>query len=211
MRRPGMPGKVLRKAASRRPQASRKPVRTAFFVGGASCGKSALAQRLVESWSPRRLYVATLAPADGDSESLARIARHQRARGAGWTLAECRGDLGAMLAQAPAGTAVLVDAVGPWIAGLLCGSYPCGVLDEAGVKDAIEAFAKAFASNRGPCCVVSDEAGMGLVPPDPLSRSFRDMLGYANRLLAGSARDAYLVSCGMAIRLKGRPLALKAR
>ncbi len=206
MRRPGMPGKVLRKAASRRPQASRKPVRTAFFVGGASCGKSALAQRLVESWSPRRLYVATLAPADGDSESLARIARHQRARGAGWTLAECRGDLGAMLAQAPAGTAVLVDAVGPWIAGLLCGSYPCGVLDEAGVKDAIEAFAKAFASNRGPCCVVSDEAGMGLVPPDPLSRSFRELLGYANRLLAGSAQDAYFVSCGLALRLKGRSL-----
>ena len=206
MRRPGMPGKVLRKAASRRPQASRKPVRTAFFVGGASCGKSALAQRLVESWAPRRLYVATLVPADGDSESLARIARHQRARGAGWTLAECRGDLGAMLAQAPAGTAVLVDAVGPWIAGLLCGSYPCGVLDEAGVKDAIEAFAKAFASNRGPCCVVSDEAGMGLVPPDPLSRSFRELLGYANRLLAGSAQDAYFVSCGLALRLKGRSL-----
>ena len=207
MRRPGMPGKVLRKAVARRPQPCRKPVRTAFFVGGASCGKSALAQRLVESWSPRRLYAATLVPAEGDGESLARIERHRQARGAGWTVAECRGDLCAVLAQAPAGTAVLVDAVGPWIAGLLCGSYHYGALDEAGVRAEVEAFAKAFAAFRGPCCVVSDEAGMGLVPPDPLSRSFRDMLGYANRLLAGSARDAYLVSCGMAIRLKGRPLA----
>ena len=31
-----------------------------FVVGGARSGKSGFAQRLVESWSPHRLYVATL-------------------------------------------------------------------------------------------------------------------------------------------------------
>ena len=203
------PGKTPagRLLALRRPplKASCRPGR-AFFAGGASSGKSALAQRLVESWSPQRLYVATMVPAEEDAEGLARIERHRKARGAGWKAAECRGDLCAALAHVPAGTAVLVDSVGSWIAGLLCGSYPCGPLDEARAKAEVEAFAGAFAAFGGPCCVVSDEAGMGLVPPDPLSRRFRDLLGFANRLLAGVARDAYFVACGTPLRLKGRPL-----
>jgi len=202
-------GQGLRKAAARRVKFCRQPGK-AFLAGGASSGKSSIAQLLVESWSPRRLYAATLALHAGDGESLARAERHREARGAGWTTAECQGDLCAVLDGVASGTAVLVDSVGPWIAGMLCGSYPCGTLDEDRARGKVEAFAAAFASFKGPCCVVSDEAGMGLVPPDPLSRRFRNLLGYANRLLAASARDAYLVSCGMALLLKGRPLALQA-
>lgn len=59
-----------------------------FVVGGARSGKSGFAQRLVESWSPHRLYVATLVSDPGDAEMQARIAGHRALRGPGWITVE---------------------------------------------------------------------------------------------------------------------------
>jgi adenosylcobinamide kinase/adenosylcobinamide-phosphate guanylyltransferase len=56
--------------------------------------------------------------------------------------------------------------------------------------------------------VVSNEVGSGVVPPSALGRSFRDLLGEANQLVAAAADRAYLCVAGYAIDLKalGRPV-----
>jgi adenosylcobinamide kinase/adenosylcobinamide-phosphate guanylyltransferase len=47
--------------------------------------------------------------------------------------------------------------------------------------------------------VVTNEVGLGLVPPYPLGRLFRDLLGWANQRLAAEAGEVYLLVSGIAL------------
>jgi adenosylcobinamide kinase/adenosylcobinamide-phosphate guanylyltransferase len=50
--------------------------------------------------------------------------------------------------------------------------------------------------------MVSNEVGMGVVPPYPLGRAFRDALGRVNQLAAGLCDEVYLIVAGLPLRLK---------
>jgi adenosylcobinamide kinase / adenosylcobinamide-phosphate guanylyltransferase len=50
--------------------------------------------------------------------------------------------------------------------------------------------------------IVSNEVGMGLVPPYPLGRIYRDMLGRANQRLATLADEVFIVFAGIPVELK---------
>ena len=50
--------------------------------------------------------------------------------------------------------------------------------------------------------VVSNELGMGLVPPYALGRHFRDIAGRMNQLVAKRADRCYLIVSGLPINLK---------
>ena len=52
-----------------------------LFVGGASCGKSRLAEACAEGLAAQRLYIATMRPQDAEARH--KVARH-RARRQGW-------------------------------------------------------------------------------------------------------------------------------
>ena len=45
--------------------------------------------------------------------------------------------------------------------------------------------------------MVSNEVGMGLVPPYPLGRLYRDLLGRANQKIASIADEVYLLIAGI--------------
>jgi adenosylcobinamide kinase/adenosylcobinamide-phosphate guanylyltransferase len=50
--------------------------------------------------------------------------------------------------------------------------------------------------------LVSNEVGMGLVPPYPLGRIFRDALGRVNQSAAAACGEVYLLVAGLPLRLK---------
>jgi adenosylcobinamide kinase / adenosylcobinamide-phosphate guanylyltransferase len=50
--------------------------------------------------------------------------------------------------------------------------------------------------------LVSNEVGMGIVPPYPLGRVFRDALGRLNQAAAGGCDEVYLLVAGLPLRLK---------
>lgn len=59
-----------------------------LVIGGSGSGKSAFAEALAQKLDGPKIYLATMAPDDG--ESLARIARHRRLReGKGFATLEC--------------------------------------------------------------------------------------------------------------------------
>jgi adenosylcobinamide kinase/adenosylcobinamide-phosphate guanylyltransferase len=64
----------------------------------------------------------------------------------------------------------------------------------AGLKDAIPAC-------RADWIVVSNEVGLGLVPPYPLGRLYRDLLGWANQALAAVADEVYFMVAGIPTQL----------
>lgn len=87
-----------------------------LISGPPGCGKSALAEELILAYSSRPHYFATLPRRPVHAE---RIARHERRRGASWSLYEASGesvrDLSALrtgLSQAPI---VLIDGLGIWL------------------------------------------------------------------------------------------------
>jgi adenosylcobinamide kinase/adenosylcobinamide-phosphate guanylyltransferase len=62
----------------------------------------------------------------------------------------------------------------------------------------IEALIKSSSANW---VLVSNEVGMGLVPPYPLGRLYRDTLGWVNQRLVSIADEVYIMIAGKAIPL----------
>jgi L-threonine-O-3-phosphate decarboxylase len=182
-----------------------------LVLGGARSGKSAVAESLVAGLPV--VYVAT--GTAQDAEVAERIAVHRAARPPSWTTVETC-DLPAALASAPPGAAVLIDALGPWLADRLTAHAlwaqpdvtvtPLGTDGRAAV-DAVVAEAEAFwaaAAGRGGLVVlVADESGLGITPADPSTRRWLDVAGAVLQRLAAHADRVLLV-------VAGRPLELPA-
>ena len=49
--------------------------------------------------------------------------------------------------------------------------------------------------------MITNEVGLGIVPDNPLGRSYRDLLGRVNTLWADAAENVYLLVAGRAIPL----------
>ena len=50
--------------------------------------------------------------------------------------------------------------------------------------------------------LVSNEVGLGLVPPYPLGRRFRDALGRVNQAAAAACQEVYVLFAGLPLQLK---------
>ena len=54
-----------------------------------------------------------------------------------------------------------------------------------------------------PVILVSNEVGMGIVPENRLARTFRDLAGEANEVIAAAADEVYVMFSGLPLKLKG--------
>ena len=52
--------------------------------------------------------------------------------------------------------------------------------------------------------VVSNEVGLGVVPPTPLGRYFRDALGRVNQVVAAAADEVTLMVAGLEVPVRSR-------
>ena len=165
-----------------------------LLLGGARSGKSALAERLAARWDGPVTVVVTAQARD--AEMAERIRRHRAQRPAGWQTIEEPLDLEAALAKAPAEAQVLLDCLTLWVSNLL----ERGLTDEQ-VGQLARSAAAAAAARAAPTVVVSNEVGSGIVPADPLSRRYRDLLGQVNAAWAAAAGQALLLVAGRAVPL----------
>jgi adenosylcobinamide kinase / adenosylcobinamide-phosphate guanylyltransferase len=158
------------------------------------------------------VYCATAAWDDSDHEWSRRIERHRERRPPEWRTIETAdphgADLIATLREAAAGTCLLIESLGTWIANLLARHARIAGGDPIALAEATEAEVSQLIDAIVPCMadviVVSEEVGWGVVPPFPAGRVFRDVMGRANQRLAAAADRAYLVVSGIPIDLKRR-------
>ena len=180
-----------------------------LVLGGARSGKSAYAERLVSDYGPRVLYVATAE--NKDEEMDARIQMHRASRSPTWTTVEAPRQVGAaLLARPSAADAILLDCLTLLVTNVVlalgggeAGDQPDLEAAEAAVSAEIEDLLRAQARLGSPMVVVSNEVGMGVVPPYPLGRLYRDILGRANQRMATAADRVYLLVAGLPMALKG--------
>ena len=178
--------------------------RSILVLGGASSGKSALAQRLAASLGERVLFVATAWPSD--QEMARRIARHQAERPLSWRLIERPSSLKKVISALGDAEVLLFDCLSLWLAGLLpeeeAPTSDQGQRLEQGIRLQVhQLFAEC--ARRCHLIAVSDEVGMGLVPPYPLGRRYRELLGRLNQMAAEDATTVYLLVAGVPLLLKG--------
>lgn len=170
-----------------------------LVLGGVRAGKSAFAQRLATAGG-RVLFVATAEA--GDHEMAARIAAHQAGRPPEWTTLEEPVDLvGALSAAVDGYDTVLLDCLTLWVSNVLLRT-PDPAAGEVIAARAGELLALQQRSSAE-WVVVSNEVGLGVVPPTELGRAFEDALGRVNRLFAAQADAVYFMAAGLPMQLKG--------
>ena len=172
-----------------------------LVLGGARSGKSHYAQALAEGLSRKVLYLATATP--GDREMQARIARHRAVRPPHWRTLEAPFGLAEALGEALGDAeVVLLDCITLLLSNLMMQ----GTEDEDSlVREAVselEGVLELRAARGFDLIVVSNEVGMGLVPPYPMGRVFRDAIGRVNQWLASCADDVVFVVAGLPLTLK---------
>lgn len=174
-----------------------------LILGGARSGKSAYAEKLATELGPRVLYIAT--GEAGDEEMAQRIAAHRLARPAAWQTLEAPQKVGAALAAVKDNPDVLLlDCLTLLVSNILLSKEgESQAVIEAAVQAELEAILAEQARLRAPLFVVSNEVGLGLVPPYPLGRLYRDGLGRANQYLAAQADRVIFMVAGLPLALKG--------
>ncbi|MFQ3647223.1 MAG: bifunctional adenosylcobinamide kinase/adenosylcobinamide-phosphate guanylyltransferase [Anaerolineae bacterium] len=175
--------------------------RVILLLGGARSGKSRTAEQWARERGGRVLFIATAQAFDDEMRE--RIAQHRAERPPDWDTLE----LPLRMATLPPlrdYDVVILDCVT-----LLASNALLALPDDctqaeatAAVISEVEALLRAAAESRATWLIISNEVGMGIVPPYRLGRLYRDALGGANQRLATHADEVYLLVAGIPWRLK---------
>lgn len=185
--------------------------RLILILGGARAGKSTFAEKLAQQHGGRVVYLATARVTD--EEMRQRVEAHRRARPAAWRTVEAPETAPAALRMAASqADVILLDCLTNLVANRMITwaqehyeDPPLAELQakEAEVAAAVEELLAAYREGTASLIVVSNEVGLGVVPPYALGRAFRDALGRANAAVAAAADEVYWLVAGIAAKLKG--------
>ncbi|MYD08645.1 MAG: bifunctional adenosylcobinamide kinase/adenosylcobinamide-phosphate guanylyltransferase [Chloroflexi bacterium] len=177
--------------------------RLILLLGGARSGKSHYAENWARGQGGRVLFVAAAEARDDDMRE--RIAAHRATRPAAWHTLEAPRDTARQIADCDyAHDTLLLDCLT-----LLTSNILLDLPESATQHDAnaaalaeVELLLEAYAASKASWLVVSNEVGMGVVPPTRLGTLYRDMLGRANQRVAQAADEVLLLMAGLPWRLK---------
>ena len=170
-----------------------------LFLGGSRSGKSELAEAKAAEYDSVA-YLAT-SPVT-DPEMAERIRIHQQRRPGQWHTIEEQIAVSQAIEMAAADyDCILVDCVTLWVSNMLFAPELEGANEEQ-ILDEIRELCLASTTGQADVIVVSSEVGCGIVPDNALSRRFRDLVGWANQIIAEQASEVYWVTAGIAQRLK---------
>lgn len=174
-----------------------------LILGGARSGKSAYAQHLAAQQNRPVIFVAT--GIAFDEEMAARIKVHQSERPKDWFTLEAPREVGQAVRACPSPADLLVlDCLT-----LLTNNVILALPDpedaraaQAAMDHEIDGLLGAYETSGAEWLVVSNEVGLGLVPPTPLGRVYRDVLGRVNQRLAAIADRVLFMVAGLPMVVK---------
>ena len=186
-----------------------------LILGGARSGKSTFAEkRAKELGGDSVLYVATSETKDEEMQQ--RVEKHRSERPSGWGTVEApRNVAQAIRRERSAEKVILLDCMTFLVANHLMDAAapegdpfddpsadPFDAKIEADVLAEVEALVAYIQDAEVEMLVVSNEVGLGVVPPYELGRAYRDILGRANQILARYADEVQLLVAGIPMKVK---------
>lgn len=175
-----------------------------LILGGARSGKSSYALKLAEELRRSVTFIATAQAYD--DEMSARIQKHKTERPVNWGTLELPLNITPMVSQITS-EVVIIDCMTLWVTNLLMQYVKDDLVDEVPFMHAAqaetEALLAAIRDTQQEWLIVSNEVGLGLVPPYQMGRVYRDGLGWVNQRLAQAADQVILMVAGIPMTVKG--------
>lgn len=174
-----------------------------LILGGARSGKSSHAQLLAEGTGKAVTFLATAQALD--EEMSARIQKHRAERPANWETLEIPCGIASHVSEIKSEVVVL-DCVTLLVSNLLMQFVKDDLVDEkpymSAVQKEIEELIAAIHEHGQGWFIISNEVGLGLVPPYQMGRVYRDALGWANQRLAREADYVLFMVAGIPMVVK---------
>jgi len=169
-----------------------------FVTGGCRSGKSRYALHYANQHFSEKLFMATCEALD--EEMARRIENHKKVRGPEWQTIEEPVEIVSKINEYGAdGKVILIDCLTLWLYNLLMRwDNDLRIMEET--EKLIDSLKKSPTSS----ILVSNEVGMGIVPADPLSRRYRDLLGTMNQRIAEALDTVIFMVSGIPLFLKGK-------
>ena len=165
-----------------------------LILGGTSSGKSAWAERYVLEQGQKVGYIATAQAFDAEMKE--KIAQHRQRRGDEWTTREEPVNIISCFDAFPAEQPILLDCATLWLSNLM--------LAEKNIAAESSAFIDYLHNYTGKLVIVSNEAGLSVIPHTPIGRDFQKAQGQLNQQLASVANRVVFVVSGLPLLLKGK-------
>ena len=174
-----------------------------LILGGARSGKSSYAQQLAEASA---LSVTFLATAQAlDEEMSTRIEKHKSERPANWQTLEVPFDVASCMKEIQSDI-VILDCITLLLSNLMMQFVKDDLVDEErfmkAIKQETEDLILAIRNSNQHWLIVSNEVGLGLVPPYQMGRVYRDAIGWANQRLAREADQVIFMVAGIPMVVK---------
>lgn len=174
-----------------------------LILGGARSGKSSYAQNLAGEAGKSVTFLATAQALD--EEMLIRIQKHRAERSVDWETLEIPVGI-ASHAQQIRSDVVILDCVTLLVSNLLMQFVKDDLVDERpfmlAVQKEIDELLLVIREQERSWIIVSNELGLGLVPPYQMGRVYRDWLGWANQRLAREADKVIFMVAGIPTVIK---------
>ncbi|MGX6591494.1 bifunctional adenosylcobinamide kinase/adenosylcobinamide-phosphate guanylyltransferase [Cetobacterium ceti] len=181
-----------------------------YVTGGARSGKSTYGEKIIFSSGKKRIYMATSIAFDDEMKS--RVEKHKVQRGEDWITIESYKNLKSKLIEKSLGDEIiLLDCLTNMVSNNMILEENINwdevvqfKVDEVEnkIKNELLEFLEYIEKSDHTLVVVSNELGMGLVPPYALGRYFRDICGRMNQIVAEKSQEAYFVISGIPMKIK---------
>ena len=174
-----------------------------LILGGARSGKSSHALKLAEESKKPVTFIATAQAYDDEMRT--RIQKHKTERPAHWETLELPLNITPSVSQIKS-DAVILDCVTLWATNLMMQFVKDDLVDETpylnAIQNEIEELLAIIQNTNQNWFIVSNEVGLGLVPPYQMGRVYRDGLGWANQRIAKEADTVLFMVAGLPMTIK---------
>jgi adenosylcobinamide kinase/adenosylcobinamide-phosphate guanylyltransferase len=173
-----------------------------LILGGVKSGKSRFSEQQAICWAAQVghsdesiIYLATAENRKNDEAFSSRIARHIAQRPTTWKTVEEPLEISDVIGAASGkDQCVLLECLTLWVSNLF--------QDEATLASRVEQFCEVLEAYEGEIILVSNETGLGIMPPNALARRYGDELGLLHQRLASICDEVVLIVAGLPHYLK---------
>jgi len=178
-----------------------------LITGGARSGKSLLAEKFAKSSNNPVVYLATMEEMHDDAETVMRIDLHRSRRPQEWRTVESPFSLSTVILDFESeNQTCIIDCISLLVSNILLKTNGEGTrmleARDAVLKEINTVLSAMEKQPHTQFLAVTNEVGSGIVPENALARSYRDLLGETNQLVAASAHKVYLCCAGLHICMK---------
>jgi adenosylcobinamide kinase/adenosylcobinamide-phosphate guanylyltransferase len=168
---------------------------TTLITGGSKCGKSSFAERALDNFSGRKIYIATMQPYCDDA--LEAIARHQKMRvGKGFETIEKYTDIDEL--DLPSDCAVLLECIGN-----LCANEMFASDEIICPTEKIVRGVKKISESVSELIIITNQVGSDGIRYDTGTAEYIRFMGIINQYIGEYADNVIECVYGIPVILKG--------